>query len=515
MLPLVNEENHGTYSRYLRIRTLDEETVLEAARIFSKFRDRGVIKGSTFRDDVWRLTDEVKNYGLFFRCDGRVFRGGAGQWCGVGCRTFEKCMKAYAVYSLGQISIEGIRVLVNEMKDLAGMGMDQAMRLAPGARIVEFISSLPGPGEARDRVVEAMEENRLSRIWKKKDSRKLSEFRDYLRFDKELDGFWLAADAGQKVHYFPVYFWWKLTAVLPLRPTEFLLTPEDCLRQDGNGWVLSVRRTRNKKAQGKRSYRVEDDYEICEYSIPVDLAQEIRGYQAAVRPYRKPENSALLLPGNLSTSWHLTYQQLHARLDRLIEKELGDSSLEVNPGDTRHLAMINLILSGGSPTVCKELAGHEDIDISSHYYANISSVIEASVYEFCHSGAQGSVLDGRMYFPAVLPSARVRVEDGWCTSEAAAEGLVTDCLKNYRGVGRLGECRDCPFFYPDRRGIRLKVLDERKKSVDLAADFLMQMIESVRRGNGSEESILAAMARIQKAGNDYAGVLYREHMEAE
>ena len=38
MLPLVNEENHGTYSRYLRIRTLDEETVLEAARIFSKFR---------------------------------------------------------------------------------------------------------------------------------------------------------------------------------------------------------------------------------------------------------------------------------------------------------------------------------------------------------------------------------------------------------------------------------------------------------------------------------------------
>ena len=52
-------------------------------------------------------------------------------------------------------------------------------------------------------------------------------------------------------------------------------------------------------------------------------------------------------------------------------------------------------------------------------------------------------------------------------------------------------------------------------AVDLAADFLMQMIESVRRGNGSEESILAAMARIQKAGNDYAGVLYREHMEAE
>ena len=115
MLPLVNEENHGTYSRYLRIRTLDEETVLEAARIFSKFRDRGVIKGSTFRDDVWRLTDEVKNYGLFFRCDGRVFRGGAGQWCGVGCRTFEKCMKAYAVYSLGQISIDGFRVLVNEL----------------------------------------------------------------------------------------------------------------------------------------------------------------------------------------------------------------------------------------------------------------------------------------------------------------------------------------------------------------------------------------------------------------
>jgi len=31
----------------------------------------------------------------------------------------------------------------------------------------------------------------------------------------------------------------------------------------------------------------------------------------------------------------------------------------INLGDTRHLAMISLIASGGSPVICKELAGHD------------------------------------------------------------------------------------------------------------------------------------------------------------
>lgn len=513
MLPLVNEEQYENYSRYLWVTTLDECTVRDAVGIFDRFRQEGVILGGRFEDRSWILTDEVKTYHLDFRCDGRVFRSGAGQWSGVGCRTFERCMKAYALYSFGQLTLGGIQELIKTLRGIAAMGRDDLERLAPGPRVLEFIGSLPGASEERDMVLEAMEENRLSERWKPGEHRQLSDFRDYLRFDKALEAFWETADAMQKKQYFSVYFWWKLTAILPLRPTEFLLTPCDCLRHDKGDWILSVRRTRNKKAPGRRAYRVDGDYEICEYSIPQDLAHEIREYQTMVRPERKPENRALLLPGRLSSSWHMTYPQLHRRLDSLISRELKDSSLSINPGDTRHLAMINLILSGGSPTVCRELAGHEDIDISSNYYANLSSVIESSVYEFCHSRMKETGIEGRMHFPAVLPARRMKVEGGWCDCESAAEGSVKECLKNYRGLGRLGECTDCMHFYPETQGVRLRIREDRKQVVDLAGEFLMQMIETVRRGNGSGESVLAAMSRLQKAGSDYAGLLYRQHME--
>ena len=72
---------------------------------------------------------------------------------------------------------------------------------------------------------------------------------------------------------------------------------------------------------------------------------------------------------------------------------------------------------------------------------------------------------------------------------------------------------DCVHFYPSSQGMRVRIREDRKQAVDLAGEFLMQMVESVRRGNGNEESILSAMARLQKAGNDYAGFLYRRHRE--
>ncbi len=513
MLPLVNEEQYDNYSRYLRVETLDEAALRDAARIFDRYSREGIIRGSRFEDGTWRLTDEVKNYLFDFRCDGRAFRGGAGLWCGTDCRTFERCMKAYALYTFGQVTLGGIQEMIKTLRDLAASGPEEAGTHTPGPRVLEFLASLPGACIERDRVMEAMEENRLSRAWKGKESRRLSDFRTYLRFDRALSDFWASADRMLKKKYFPVYFWWKLTAILPLRPTEFLLIPCDCLRRNKEDWILSVRRTRNKKASGKRAYRVNADYGICEYTIPWDLAGEVLEYQMTVEAERKPVNRALLLPGELSSSWYMTYPQLHARLDCLIVKELKDASLSVNPGDTRHLAMINLILSGGSPTVCRELAGHEDFDISSNYYANLSAVVESSVYEFCHSGRNETGLDGRMYFPAALPEKRMKVDSGWCACASAIEGSVKECLRNYRGIGRLGECMDCVHFYPSSQGMRVRIREDRKQAVDLAGEFLMQMVESVRRGNGSEESILSAMARLQKAGNDYAGFLYRRHRE--
>ena len=141
------------------------------------------------------------------------------------------------------------------------------------------------------------------------------------------------------------------------------------------------------------------------------MYDDIATYIEMTAAMRSEENRMLLLPSEDAHTWYMTYQQMNYRLHRFIEKELISNDLIINLGDTRHLAMINLMLSGGSPVICRELAGHEDIDISSNYYSNLSTIVESAVYEYCHSGDQAAIFDGNLYFPVRMPENKVRVQE--------------------------------------------------------------------------------------------------------
>ncbi len=513
MRPLMNEEINDSYSRYLTLYSIDAETMKTARKDFERYKSEGVVVKGGFDDDEWVLSNELKDYHFHFGIAGRKYSAKAGKWSGLSAAMFKLCLKSFTVMRLGEVVLGHLCAVCRDILEVAYMDPDEVFYGRNGSHVLEFLSSLPGDSENRELVIEALDDDKSSQIWKKSKSRKLEGFSNYLRFDTRLADYWKLADEQKKTYYFPVFFWWKLTSVLPLRPTEFLLTPKKCIRSEGDRYFIRVRRTRNKKDHTKKHYKVKEDYEICEYGIPVELYEEIRSYIKKTGKIRKEENITLLLPGSEAQTWYLSYQQMNYRLHKFLGQELGMDGTTVNLGDTRHLAMINLMLSGGSPVVCRELAGHEDIDISSNYYANLSTVVESTVYEYCHSGDQRAVLDGKLYFPISLPEHKVRLSDGCCDYLPVEDGDVSECLKNFSGQMRLGECHDCRHFYPDRQGLRLSIRNGRKEAVDMSGEFLMQMIEAVRKGNGQTESIQAAMARLGKAGNDYAGVLFRQYME--
>ena len=64
------------------------------------------------------------------------------------------------------------------------------------------------------------------------------------------------------------------------------------------------------------------------------------------------------------------------------------------------------------------------------------------------------------------------------------------------GSSALGECHNCRHFYPDNPGLLLRISTERKKAVDRDGEYLMQMIELVRRGLGYQEDIASAMLKL-------------------
>jgi hypothetical protein len=175
-------------------------------------------------------------------------------------------------------------------------------------------------------------------------------------------------------------------------------------------------------------------------------------------------------------------------------------------GDTRHLAMVNLIISGGSPTICRELAGHACIDVSSHYYTNVANLVECATREHIRKskgGAAGFV--GEQRYPLSRPPHAHRVQGGWCDAMSVKNGDISECLKAADSNGHIGECVCCPRFWPDEQGLRMRYYDKElgKQRVDADTGFLLDMIEAVRRGIGYTEDIGSAILRLQRSCDHY------------
>lgn len=515
MRTVLETEECGGFVRCMPVRNMDDSTLLRARERFRDYRKRGVICNGNFEDDVWTLTNELRKYAMDFRFDGSLFRLKAMSWAGCAEECYRECMKAFISLQLGSYSLPYLQVTLRKIKLIAGMEKEEAKAFANRGHvyIAGFFLFLPEDNDLKDEIIEAMEERKWTIF--ASGPRQLANFQSYLRFNKELDDFWKLAASGQKRFYFPVYFWWKLTSILPLRVTEFLVTPRDCLRQKDGGYLLSVRRTKLKKGGRKKlSYKVESDFLLQSYEIPEWLFREIKNYLSVTEGENHlPELGTLLIPDKHTPSGYFSYHCFSNRLKQFCAEILGDSDYPIHIGDTRHLAMINLMLSGGSPVICRELAGHESVKVSANYYANLSSIIESVVYERYHGWMRGLPLEGSLRFPVALPVEKIRTDSGWCDVPRVAKGDVSECLKCRGQDGRIGECVDCPHFYPDSPGLRIKLERGSKAAVDEDGEYLMQMIELVRKGLGYEEDIAAALLRLQNSGYRYGTLLSQKCLE--
>lgn len=506
-MPILAEtEICGGYIRYLPVTRLDEETRKIAEERFEGFREKGVIQESNYLDSTWFISDEVRNQKIDFSFDEVAYRKQAMPWIGCTADCFRECMKAYAAMLLGDMSLIQIRLVIRGIAEMAVLSCEEAVSLSgrKNYHLAAFLAMIPLGNDLRDHVIEELEGMRTEKRSGK--ARNLADFDHYLSFDRSMKAYWDKAGTEEKRFFFPVYFWWNLTAILPLRPTEFLLTQWDCIMEHEGKYLLTIRRTRMKKGE-RHGYKISEDYELCSYEITAELYTAISQYRTLISKEDRPAIGTLLIPERNVPSGYFSLHQMRRRLKAFCREVLHDGSYPIHLGDTRHLAMVNLILSGGSPVVCRELAGHEDIDISSHYYSNMSMVVESIVTSRFRGWDPSSALDGQKRYYLSLPEKRFRVENGWCDHLPVAAGDVSECVRSYVPGGQIGNCLACTHFYADRKGMRLKILDKAKKQVDEDGIYLMQMIELVRKSLGYEEDIDQALLRIRSSGDRYGKLL--------
>jgi hypothetical protein len=519
----INSMTSGVERRYT-ITTIDKNTIKQARKVFNKYKDKKVILNEDFSDNTWKTTNQIATVSFRFEYSCLDYHKNAKQWIGCSYQYFLKATKTYIVLKLGSISLIKLQQLIRDFHNLLSYSytdiLDKKMKYCE--HTLELLKILSYPCQDRDLVIETIEE---SNVYKKnnKKQRLLANFSTYFTFHDVMNNFWNHASNTLKLQYFPLRLWWTLTSILPLRPTEFLLIPHDCIAHVDGQWILSIRRTTLKGGPRKKTYRINEDYEVNKYIITSAMCHEILEYMESTKDMVKSKLDTLfiqephnmLVGQNVSNNNHYySYTNLSTCLKKFQEQYIqnqNSNSVLINLGDTRHIAMINLIISGGSPTICKELAGHHDINISSHYYSNISKFIECATYE-AYKKSLDNTATIRKHRPKSLKHDVVKVDAGYCDSDKFSDGSIDDCIKHMDSNGEIGNCMECPHLIDGKHGMYIAFTDpkKRKNQVDHDSKALIEAIDSVRKGIGFNEDIQSALLRLQHSSTWYRECLKKE-----
>ncbi|WP_394548146.1 site-specific integrase [Priestia aryabhattai] len=174
---------------------------------------------------------------------------------------------------------------------------------------------------------------------------------------------------------YPLVIWWRLTNLIPIRPTEFCLIKRDCIHTIGKKHYIKLprRKLNSKRIQILDKILVDEEmHELIEYYQKIT---EKFGETETLISYRS------LVFASSPTSRGHTKKNLNQfsiqALDSLIRKFYKVMLLKyqcdiqkenyIKPNDTRHLAFVSLMMQGYSPVEIARLGGHQTISSQYHY----------------------------------------------------------------------------------------------------------------------------------------------------
>lgn len=484
---------HDGFDSVVEYNTLDLSSLIEAGRIFRQYRDKGVLYNCEMSDSKWQATDEKHNVTLNFDMDAHLYNQHAISWTGCPYETFVDAAKVFILLNIGRFILNTLAAYIRVLSGLIKQPLETLqISQVYYSMVADFLAFLPGKTPEKEAFAESLDCPR-SRIVVQ--SRKLAPFSAYVRFEESMSAFWKSADTAEKIRFFPVRLWWILTVILPLRVTEFLLIPRNCLFVIDGKSFLTVRRTRLKKGSRRVGYTLEEDYGRFSYPVSESLASEIRWYLEQTAKMRQPAIDTLFVPEGESR--YVSYPYLSILLRELLDK--WEISEHICLGDTRHLALMSLILSGDTPSICKALADHASIVMSMGYYTNMETLSDCRVIRLLYGHTPVSLETGSKAALPVSTGTMFRVKDGYCDYQSAEALDPLECCKSWSIEKGPGDCRACGHFHPDNVHTLIDLKARLREEMEEEFAFLMDSIELLRKGTGKMESIEQMVKRLQSS----------------
>ena len=535
------------------IADFDDVMVHQAKDYFHDYVEKGIILTLDFEAYKWQTTNEYANISFLFNINRFQYKRVYESLFGIEYETFVDYLKSFIVLSMDQHVLISLQRFLRDIKRLVKETKQNILEDVYNIKItsptlcIDFFSSLPCYEtlimnqflEQLDNLITIQYE------LKPRQQRQLAQFQSYFAFNDILKDYWeQQLPDEERLFYYPLYLWWQITAVIPLRPREFLLTQRDCLFEKNDKYYLNLRRNNLKGKEKGVSHKIAEDYYLTTYEIPEKLALTIQHYLDLTKGLASTKLDTLFVTETHYKRWErktginnrfLTYTNLNTILkyffNEVVSERYGYQVHYLNPpnrlkdneinfihiGDTRHIAMINLIAEGSSPVTAMLLAGHDNVMTSSHYFSNLSQFIECRSYQVYRklTGSQTTYEISKTQRKYTIGKAYVELNNkGRCYSPRYAQSDFSDCLKVISSHAELGACTSCPFYR--KAGKDYFSMDKSfKKSVDQEAMLVDQAIKRVRQGKGHVEEIGEALLKLSTVSHSYQEYLAAKQVNKE
>lgn len=384
--------------------------------------------------------------------------------------------------------------------------------------------------------------------------RTLPHFEDIFDFNDIINDFVHTASEEELKRFYPIVLWWKITNIIPLRTTEFLVTKKDCINRINGKCYLDIRRSilKGKGIVQLQKKELKDVYKDETIEITEEIYNLIDSYLNCVRNevcdedreclfsyqfyYKYKTDKAHL---NADTS-QLTYKNLYSLLElffeKIVEKKynrdvisryeevdlLGSSSnkklVKMQLYDTRHLAIINLIFSGCEAETTKALAGHTMMSTTAGYYDHYEEYVRSYAIAYAKRLKNEKDKDTELFIDTIKSNAdeqekRLIVWDGVINGNRKSNirykkvdgGYCTHTLKSYEQCLKMeGVHKVCPYFQPDNDEILIEEIKKVNHQIRAELDTLKEILESEKMISNVSEKRAVVLEKIRRLSNSKA-----------
>ena len=233
---------------------------------FQEYVQKGIIKGS-FESNLWIGTSGIKHSEMDFEFREYRYKTHTGKLLGFTAPGVTEILKCYAISIFGVYIWRTIALRLKTIREFLTNFGDPEYKIKDKEEIylIEFLGFIGLTETEADRILAQIPVVATA----PSQQRKLEHMINYLALDNELTDLYKAElPETEFIKWFPLYFWCKISFILPMRATETLVTPFECIQRRNDGIYLRVRRTMLKKGARKVFYDIDQDYRIFEYKIP-------------------------------------------------------------------------------------------------------------------------------------------------------------------------------------------------------------------------------------------------------